>query len=59
MKFTYMADLPAGYEPTYPAPCPPLSFSYISRPELFGTPEMNRKEQEDLTLSRLIIDRQL
>ncbi|KAL8891100.1 MAG: hypothetical protein Q9192_005785 [Flavoplaca navasiana] len=59
MKFTYMADLPAGHEPTYPAPCPPLRFSYISRPELLGTPEMNRKEQEDLSLSRLIIDRQL
>ncbi|KAI4274049.1 MAG: hypothetical protein LQ337_004225, partial [Flavoplaca oasis] len=37
-------------------------FSYISRPELLGTPEMNRnnrKEQEDLSFSRLIIDRQL
>lgn len=60
--FTFMANLQAGYEPTYPAPCPPLMFSYISRPELLGTPEMNRnnrKEQEDLSFSRLIIDRQL
>ncbi|KAL9007470.1 MAG: hypothetical protein Q9180_009644, partial [Flavoplaca navasiana] len=57
--FTYMADLPAGHEPTYPATCPPLRFSYISRPELLGTPEMSKKEQEDLSLSRLIIDRQL
>ena len=59
MKFTYMADLPADSEPTYPAPCPPLRFSYISRPEMLGTPETNRKEQEDLTLTGLIIDRQL
>ncbi|KAL8878828.1 MAG: hypothetical protein Q9198_003441 [Flavoplaca austrocitrina] len=59
MKFTYMADLAADYEPTYPAPCPPLRFSYVSRPELLGTPETNRKEQKDLCLSRLIIDRPL
>ncbi|KAL8689263.1 MAG: hypothetical protein Q9224_004679 [Gallowayella concinna] len=59
MKFTFMANLPKGYDFPWPAPCPPLRFSYISRPDLLGTPEMDRKEQEDGTLSKLIIDRQL
>ena len=59
MKFTFMADLPKGCELSYPPPCPPLRFGYISRPELLGTPEMDKKEQEDLTLSRFIIDKQL
>ncbi|KAL9042108.1 MAG: hypothetical protein Q9214_003882, partial [Letrouitia sp. 1 TL-2023] len=59
MKFTFIANLPKDCELQYPAPCMPLRFSYISRPDLLGTPEMNTKEQEDLTLSRLIIDRQL
>ncbi|KAL8638237.1 MAG: hypothetical protein Q9226_009011 [Calogaya cf. arnoldii] len=59
MKFTFIADLPPGCDLPYPAPCPPLRFSYISRPELLGTPEMNRKEEEDSMLSQLIIDRQL
>ncbi len=59
MKFTFMADLPKGCELPYPPPCPPLRFGYISRPELLGTPEMDKKEQEDLTLSRFIIDKQL
>lgn len=59
MKFTFMANLPKGCQLPYPIPCPPLRFSYISRPDLLGTPEMDKKEQEDLTLSRFIIDRQL
>ncbi|KAI4258125.1 MAG: hypothetical protein L6R42_005287, partial [Xanthoria sp. 1 TBL-2021] len=59
MKFTFIADLPEGCDLPYPAPCPPLRFSYISRPELLGTPEMNRKEREDSILSKLIIDKQL
>ncbi|KAI4174144.1 MAG: hypothetical protein LQ343_002479 [Gyalolechia ehrenbergii] len=59
MKFTFLADLPKDCNLPYPVPCPPLRFGYISRPELLGTPEMNRIEQEDLVLSRLIIDRQI
>ena len=59
MKFTFLADVPEDCEFSYPLPCPPLRFGYISRPELLGTPEMDRKEQQDLTLSRFIIDRQL
>ncbi|KAI4174861.1 MAG: hypothetical protein LQ348_006288 [Seirophora lacunosa] len=59
MKFTFLADLPTNCQPPYPMPLPPLRFSYISRPELLGTPEMDRKEQEDLILSRLIMDRQI
>ena len=59
MKFTFMASLPKDCQLPYPLPCPPLRFSYISRPDLLGTPEMDKKEQEDLTLSRFIIDRQL
>ncbi|KAL9011045.1 MAG: hypothetical protein Q9173_004081 [Seirophora scorigena] len=59
MKFTFLADLPADCQLPYPMPLPPLRFSYISRPELLGTPEMDRKEQEDLALSRLIMDRQI
>ncbi|KAI4131242.1 MAG: hypothetical protein LQ338_001336 [Usnochroma carphineum] len=59
MKFTFIADLPKDCELSYPLPCPPLRFTYISRPELLGTPEMDRKEHEDLVLSRLIIDRQI
>ena len=59
MKFTFLASLPKDCELSYPMPCPPLRFGYISRPELLGTPEMDKKEQEDLVLSRFIIDRQL
>ena len=59
MKFTFMADLPKDCELSYPIPCPPLRFGYVSRPDLLGTPEMDIREQEDLTLSRFIIDRQL
>lgn len=59
MKFTFMADLPKDCQLPYPVPCPPLRFGYITRPDLLGTPEMDKKEQEDLTLSRFIIDRQL
>ncbi|KAL8811883.1 MAG: hypothetical protein Q9200_001438 [Gallowayella weberi] len=59
MKFTFMANLPKGCDFSWPVSCPPLRFSYISRPELLETPGMERKEQEDATLSRLIIDRQL
>lgn len=59
MKFTFLADVPKDCELPYPVPCPPLRFGYISRPDLLGTPGMNRKEQEDLALSRYIIDRQL
>ena len=59
MKFTFLADVPEDCKLPYPLPCPPLRFGYISRPELLGTPEMDRKEQQDLTLSRFIIDRQL
>lgn len=59
MKFTFMADLPKDCELPYPIPYLPLRFSYISRPDLLGTPEMDKKEVDDLTLSRFIIDRQL
>ena len=59
MKFTFLADLPKDCDLPYPVPCPPLRFGYISRPDLLGTPEMDKKEQEDLTLSRFIIDKQL
>lgn len=59
MKFTFIADLPEGCDLPYPAPCPPPRFSYISRPDLLGTAEMDRKEREDSMLSQLIIDRQL
>ncbi|KAI4221041.1 MAG: hypothetical protein LQ349_007944 [Xanthoria aureola] len=59
MKFTFIADLPVGCDPLYPAPCPPLRFSYTWRPDLLGTAEMDRKEREDSMLSQLIIDRQL
>ena len=59
MKFTFLAGIPNDIQPEYPMPCPPLRFGYISRPELLGTPEMNKREQEDLVLSKLIIDRQL
>lgn len=59
MKFTFLADVPKDCNLSYPLPCPPLRFGYISRPELLGTPEMDRKEQQDLTLSRFIMDRQL
>lgn len=59
MKFTFLADVPEDCQLPYPLPCPPLRFGYVSRPELLGTPEMDRKEQQDLILSRFIIDRQL
>ena len=36
-----------------------MRLRYISRPELLGTPKMNKKEEEDLKLSRYIIDRHL
>ncbi|KAL8669911.1 MAG: hypothetical protein Q9168_005518 [Polycauliona sp. 1 TL-2023] len=59
MKFTYVADVPNHSTLPYPLPCPPLRLHYVSRPEMLGTPEMNKKEQEDLALSMFIIDRQL
>ena len=59
MKFTFIANLPKDCHLPYPTPCPPLRFGYVSRPELLGTPEMDKKEQEDLILSQFIIDRQL
>ena len=59
MKFTFLEGVTVDCEFPYPFPCPPLCFCYISRPELLGTPEMDRKEQQDLILSRFIIDRQL
>lgn len=59
MKFTYLADLPADCGLQYPFPCPPLRFGYISRPDLLGTPEMDKREQEDLFLSRFVMDRHL
>ena len=59
MKFTFMANIPSDCDLGYPMPCPPLRFGYISRPELLDLPGMEKKEQEDLILSRLIIDRQL
>ena len=59
MKFTFLAEVPVECELPYPVPCPPLRFGYVSRPELLGTPGMDRKEHEDLILSRFIIDRQL
>ncbi|KAL8925330.1 MAG: hypothetical protein Q9208_003620 [Pyrenodesmia sp. 3 TL-2023] len=59
MEFTFLANQPKDCHLPYPTPCPPLRFGYISRPELLGTPDMDRKEQEDLTLSRLVLHRQL
>ena len=59
MKFTFLADLPQDCHPGYPVPCMPMRYGYISRPELLGTPEMDEKEEEDLKLSRYIIDRHL
>ncbi|KAG8526668.1 uncharacterized protein KY384_008097 [Bacidia gigantensis] len=59
MKFTFMANLPPDCGMPYPLPCQPLRFGYISRPELLGTPEMDKREHEDLILSRLIMDRDL
>ena len=59
MKFTFLADVPEECGLPYPLPCPPLRFGYIARPDLLGTPEMDRRELQDLTLSRFIIDRQL
>lgn len=59
MKFTHLADLPEGLKQNYPALCQPLRFGYVSRPELLGTPDMDRREEEDRILSQYIIDRQL
>ena len=59
MKFTFIASLSEECELPFSTLCPPLRLSYIFRPDLLGTPEMNRREEEDLILSRLIIDRQL
>ena len=59
MKFAYLSDAPAETPIPYPAPCMPLRMGYISRPELLETPEMQKKEEEDLILSQLIIDQHL
>ena len=59
MKFTFLADLPDEFGLGSPVPCMPLRFGYISRPDLLGTPEMNKREEEDLMLSRYVIDRHL
>lgn len=63
MKFTYLADLPADLADdisrSYPLLCHPLRATYISRPDMLGTPEMDKREQEDLFLSRFIMDKHL
>lgn len=43
-------------EPAHPIPSLPLRAAYISCPEILGTPYMDKKEQEDVLLSQLIID---
>ena len=59
MKFTFVHEVPDDADPGYPLPCLPMRAAYISRPELLGSPEMNRKEEEDRVLSQLISDQQL
>lgn len=54
MKFDYISTLPTGTP--YPLPIFPMRLAFVSRPELLGTPYMNKKEKEDELLSQLIID---
>ena len=51
VKFVYLSETPTGTDgrPAYPIPCIPLRMGYVSRPELLRTPDMNKKEQEDMT----------
>lgn len=52
MKYDNLCEM----EPAYPIPSLPLRAAYISCPEILGTPYMDKKEQEDVLLSQLIID---
>ncbi|KAI9053040.1 hypothetical protein LZ554_003310 [Drepanopeziza brunnea f. sp. 'monogermtubi'] len=54
MKFVHFSRMPEL--PPYPIPAFPLRFGYITRPELLGTPYMNKKEQEDVLLSQYFMD---
>lgn len=40
----------------YPLPVPPVRMSYISRPELLILPEVKRWEDEDVRLTRMLMD---
>ncbi len=59
MKFTYLSEAPADFRNNYPVPCFPLRAGYVSRPELLESPEMKKKEEEDLILSQFVIDKSL
>ena len=54
MKYEFLSAVPNGVK--YPMSSPPLRFNYISRPDLLGTPYMNKKEREDEILSQFIMD---
>ena len=56
MKFVWLSKIPADGRPGYPMPTFPLRFGYVSRPELLGTPEMDKKEEEDKILTQFIVD---
>lgn len=40
----------------YPLPVPPVRVSYISRPELLVLPEVKRWEEEDVSLTQMLMD---
>ncbi|MCJ1353173.1 MAG: hypothetical protein MMC33_003158 [Icmadophila ericetorum] len=59
MKFIWISEIPGEAKPGYPLPGFPLRAGYVARPELLGTPEMDRKEEEDKILTQFIIDHDL
>ncbi|KAH6676318.1 hypothetical protein B0J14DRAFT_615901 [Halenospora varia] len=54
MKYDYVHSFPR--KPSYPLPSAPLRADFVSRPDLLGTPYMDKKELEDALLSQLMID---
>ena len=59
MKFTFVRELSACDSSAYPLPYPSMRESYVSRPDLLGTPQMNKKEMEDMLLSHLVSEHHL
>ncbi|KAF4629354.1 hypothetical protein G7Y89_g8792 [Cudoniella acicularis] len=55
MKFDYLSAMQPK-SPDYPLPSFPLRAGFVSRPDLLGTPYMDKKEEEDTLLSQLLID---
>lgn len=54
IKFAQMSEI--MQKVAWPAPVPPMRFSYIARPDFLKLPGMAKKEHEDEILTQLLLD---